>query len=290
MCDLDVAEVREFSGRHEYDGRIQDLSPGGVRDGLARLGGARQAGPALDDPHDEAHLAAFEDRTQVAYRDLELHRRNPLLHLAEMDLACYDREYAPAGQRAQARLQQLAAWPQAVDAALAALDQVSAPVAAALLGGIRGLAAGIPAGAPPPVAAAAAEAHRRLAEHVARLAADGDPDPALGAAGLAALMGSAERIDGRPGQAGRAGRRGAGPAADPARRGLRADRHRPAAAGGVRATWSATTRTPDGVIEAARHWTELAIEFTRDRDLVPVPRRRVPGRAWRPSRAAGPWR
>ena len=31
VCDLDVADVREFSGRHEYDGVVQDLSPDGVR-------------------------------------------------------------------------------------------------------------------------------------------------------------------------------------------------------------------------------------------------------------------
>ncbi|HTT50415.1 MAG TPA: DUF885 family protein [Streptosporangiaceae bacterium] len=268
VCDLDVAEVREYSGRHEYDGRIQDLSPDGVRDGLARLGSARQAGPVLDDPHDEAHLTAFEDYAQVAYRDLELHRRNPLLHLAGMDLAGYDREYAPAGQRAEARLQQLAAWPQAVDAALAALDQVSAPVAAALLGGIRGLAAGIPPDAPPPVAAAAAVAHHRLAEHVARLATGGDPDPALGAAGLAALMGSAERID-----------------VDLSRLAARADAERDrllarlaedcARIDAGRAPLELCRELvrdhpgPDGVIGAARDWTGRAIEFTRDRDLVP---------------------
>ena len=141
VCDLDVAEVREFAGRHEYDGRIQDLSPAGVRDALARLDRARRAGPAQPDAHDEAHLAAFEAQAEVAYRDLELHRRNPLLHLAGLDRACDDREYAPAGQRDAARQQHLSAWPQAVDAAVAALDQVSAPVAAALLSGIRGLAA-----------------------------------------------------------------------------------------------------------------------------------------------------
>ena len=33
VCDLDIAEVREYSGRHEYDGVIQDLSPDGVRTG-----------------------------------------------------------------------------------------------------------------------------------------------------------------------------------------------------------------------------------------------------------------
>ena len=36
VCDLHVAEVREYSGRHEYDGRVQDLSRAGVRAGLAR--------------------------------------------------------------------------------------------------------------------------------------------------------------------------------------------------------------------------------------------------------------
>ena len=129
VCDLDVAEAREYSGRHEYDGKIQDLSPGGVRDGLARLAEAAASGDRVTDPHDESHLAAMERRAQVAYGELELHRSNPLAHLAEMDLACYDRDYAPAQEREQAKLAHLALWPQAVDAALAALDQVSAPVA-----------------------------------------------------------------------------------------------------------------------------------------------------------------
>ena len=39
LCDLSVAESREYAGRHEYDGRVQDLSPDGVRRGLAALGG-----------------------------------------------------------------------------------------------------------------------------------------------------------------------------------------------------------------------------------------------------------
>ena len=143
VCDLDVAEAREYSGRHEYDGKIQDLSPGGVRDGLARLAEAASSGDRAGDPHDESHLAAFERRTQVVYGELELHRSNPLAHLAEMDLACYDREYAPAEERERAKLAHLALWPQAVDAALASLDQVSAPVASSLIGGIQGLAAGI---------------------------------------------------------------------------------------------------------------------------------------------------
>src|SRR5262249_20895990 len=96
VCDLDIAEVREYSGRHEYDGVIQDLSPAGVRSGLAALAGAASAGEALEDVHDEAHLAAFEDLARVVFGDLELHRRNPLLHLGGLDLAVYDRDYGPA--------------------------------------------------------------------------------------------------------------------------------------------------------------------------------------------------
>ena len=155
-----------------------------------------------------------------------------------------------------------------MDAALAALDQVSAPVAAALLSGIRGLAAGIPADAPPPVAAAARDAHDRLVQHVARLATEGDPDPALGAAGLAALMGSAEGIAVDLGQLARR--------ADAERDRLlarlaedcaRIDGSRPALE--LCRDLVRDHPGPDEVIGAAEQWTSQAIEFTRDRDLVP---------------------
>jgi len=266
VCDLAVAEVRELSGRHEYDGTVQDLSPDGVRHGLARLTGA--AGGRLEDQHDEAHLAAFEKQARVAYGDLELHRRSPLPHLDALDLACYDREYAPAAERDRARLEHLAAWPQAVDSALAALDRLSSPVAAALLGGIRGLAAGIPADAPAGTRAAAADAHARLAAHVERAAAEGDPDPSLGAAGLTALMGSAESIDvdlGRLAERADAERDRlvARLAADCAR----IDASRPPL--DVARELVRDHPGPDGVIEAAAAWTQQAIDFTRERDLVP---------------------
>ena len=184
VCDLDVAEVREYSGRHEYDGTIQDLSPAGVRAGAGPDGRGLGRGRPARDPHDEAHLAAFERAGPGRLGDLELHRRNPLLHLAGLDLACYDREYAPASERDEARRApgrrgrgpSTPRWPT--------LDQVSAPVAAALLDGIRGLAAGHPGRTPTPaVAAAALAAHARLVAHIERAAAEGDPDPALGAAG-----------------------------------------------------------------------------------------------------------
>ena len=91
LCDLAVSGVRENAGRHEYDGRIQDLSPEGVKAGLDRLGG-----DPLPDAYDEAHLATFEALARLELGELQVHRRNPLLHIAELDLSCYDRDYAPA--------------------------------------------------------------------------------------------------------------------------------------------------------------------------------------------------
>jgi len=277
VCDLAVAEAREFAGRHEYDGKPQDLSPAGVRAGLARLEAARAEGERQADPHDEAHLAAAEGLTRAVYSGLELHRRNPILHLAELDLACYDRDYAPLQEREAARAEHLAAWPRVADAAVESLDQVSAPVAEALLGGIRGLAAGLTAGsgragngAAETALAAARAAHARLVAHVERAAAGGDPDPALGGPALAALMGGAEAL---PVDLGRlAGQ------ADAERDRLRSmlaeacarfhpDRDRPAL--DVARDLVRDHPAGDGVIDAARTWTERAIEFTRDHDLVP---------------------
>ena len=268
VCDLHVADVRESCGRHEYDGVIPDLSPDGVRSALGALEQARAAGDTLGDQHDEAHLTAFENLSQVEFGELGLHRRNPLIHLGELDLACYDKDYAPAQQRAAARLAHLAGWPQAVDNAIAALDQVGAPVAAALAGPARGLAAGIPGDADEQVRAAALAAHARLVAHLGRAAEVGGPGTALGAAGLTALMSSAEGLQldlGRLAEQADAERdrlreRLAESCAriDPARAPLEVARE-------------LVRDHPDaaGVIDAARQWTEQAIGFTRDRGLMP---------------------
>ena len=268
VCDLDVAEMREYSGRHEYDGMIQDLSAGGVRAGLARMAEASASGPPLDDPHDEGHLAAAERAARVWLGDLEMHRRNPLVHLAGLDLACYDRDYAPQRERDEARARHLAAWPEAITAAVETLDQLSAPVAAALVDGIRGLPAGIPAGTDDRVRKAALTAHARRVAHLDRAAAGGDPDAALGSAALTALMNSAEATQ-----------------ADLGRLAERADAERDRLTARLAESCAQVDqgRPPlelarelvrdhpdaDGVIAAARDWTQRAIAFTRDRDLVP---------------------
>ncbi len=144
LCDLNVADAREASGRHEYDGVVQDLSPAGVRAGLAAMRAAGQASPAEPDPYDEAHLAAFEANAEVVYEQLELYRSNPLPHLGEMDLACYDRDYAPQAQRDAARTAHLRRWPEAAEHAIEALDRLSKPIAGSLVNAVRGLSAGIP--------------------------------------------------------------------------------------------------------------------------------------------------
>jgi hypothetical protein len=189
LWDLDVAGARETVGRHEYDGQPQDMSPVGVRGVLSRLG----KGPSEPEAHDEAHLAAFEDRARAVYGRTEEHRRNPLAHIDNLDLSCYDRTYAPEAERLEARRRHLSAWPEAVDASVEALDRVPAAVARALLPAAEGLAHGLheQQGA---AAQAALVAHRRFVEHLRAACDSGPPELGLGAAGLSRLMGDGEML------------------------------------------------------------------------------------------------
>jgi hypothetical protein len=262
VCDLQVAASREGAGMHEYDGRLQDLSPAGVRAGLSRLGGER-----LDDAHDEAHLGAFEDACRLAFDDLEWHRRDPLLHLENLDLACYDRDYAAPAEREAARRRHLAAWPEGVDMAVASLDQVNAPVAQALLPAVRGLAAGLSADQGD-VERAALAAHARFVAHVEHAAEHGDPDTALGASALARLLGVPERVEVDLGALSRT--------ADAERDRLRelldeACRRIDASKPPAELIKELLADHPDvsGVLAEARAQTEEVIAFTRERDLAP---------------------
>jgi len=184
ICDLQVAEARENAGLHDrYDGVVQDLSPAGVSAGLAGLGAGRA--PA---GHEGEQVEAVEAGLRATYQLVEDHRRNPLVHLGNLDLACYDRTYAPAPERARARAAHLAAWPTAVDAAIESLDRVPRPVAQSLLGAVRGLAVGVDDDA-------ALAAHGRLVRHVEGFASDGDPDASLGAERLRSLMQAPEAVE-----------------------------------------------------------------------------------------------
>lgn len=101
VCDLGVPAARQVAGRHGFDGVVQDLSPSGVAAGLRALSVA-PADPQPH-PHDEAQLAASVTAAGVRFGELELHRVNPLWHILNLDLSCYDREYAPAVERRGAR-------------------------------------------------------------------------------------------------------------------------------------------------------------------------------------------
>ncbi|HKN99481.1 MAG TPA: hypothetical protein VJX10_20335, partial [Pseudonocardiaceae bacterium] len=105
--ELDLASAREYVGLHEYDGAVQDLSPAGVAAALDRVG----SGPLPADPFDAAVLTVHEDGLRAAFGEIQVHRRDPLVHVAAMDLACYDREYAPAAERQRARERHLRSWP-----------------------------------------------------------------------------------------------------------------------------------------------------------------------------------
>jgi hypothetical protein len=268
LCDLQMAGSREMAGLHEYDGAIQDLSPSGIRAGLAQLEQASTAPEATpDDPHDAAHLRAFEDAARLAYGDLELHRRDPLVHLENLDLACYDREYAPAEERAEAKRRHLARWPDAVEMAVESLDAVSAPVATALLGAVRGLVTGIPVDAGD-LREPALAAHARLVEHLEQAAENGDPDPALGASALARLLGVPEALEVDLGRL--------ADQADSERDRLRAllldSCHRiDADKEPVALIRELLADHPDidGVLAQARAQTDEVITFTRERGLAP---------------------
>lgn len=264
MADILPGTMRELAGLHAYDGKVADLSPEGVRAGVETLGGA-----PFDDPHDEAHASAFENNLRYEYAELELHRSNPLLHAGELDLAGYDRPYAPQAERDRARIEHLRRWPQVVDNALASLDRVPAPVARSMKGAVAGVAADLPDSAPADVRESALTAHARLVAHVDRAAEEGPEGVALGEEALGKLMGvseatevdladlasraDAERDRLRAGLAEATGRLAAGQDPDEFTREL--TRSHPA---------------PDQVLTAARGWTRLALDFTAEHALVLV--------------------
>ncbi len=189
-CRPFMQSVREEGGRHEFDGQISDLSPGGVRAMIDALGGAD-----LDDPQQTVHVATFENLARSWFGDLEVHRWNPDLHLRNMNLVHYEREYAPERERAAARLRHLAQWPDAVDMAIQSLDRTSAPMARGLLSSARGLHAQIDrVDAPEEITVRAHRAVDRLVGSLIRAAEHGEPSAALGADNLAKLMTASEAL------------------------------------------------------------------------------------------------
>jgi Bacterial protein of unknown function (DUF885) len=206
ICDLSVPFAREVVGRHEYDGVVQDLSPEGVRRALAALGQPAEAEP-YGDPYDEALVGTAERSLRVRFGELELHRVNPLMHIENLDISCYDRPYAGAEEREAARREHLERWPDAAAAAIEALDRVPAPVARAtlplgraLMHDFEQIAGGVRVDWPTgrPIVSRFAPAHAallRLLGHLVRAAERGEPSAALGAPALTALLSSSEAVE-----------------------------------------------------------------------------------------------
>jgi hypothetical protein len=262
VCDMAVPSARETAGLHDYDGRIQDLSPAGVRAGLAALGG-----DPIADPHDEAHLSAVEAGLRLEFGVLHEHRRNPLHHLENLDLAVYDRAYAPREQRNAARRAHLARWPDGVDMAIEALDAVPRVVADGLGAAILGLAVGLEGD--DPVVAAALAAHQRLVDHLSRAAGSGPDDPGLGAHGLAKLLGTPEAMDVDLDLLART--------ADAERDRLRDLLSEACAALGFEGSLASAVSalaadhpTIDGVLDEARALTDEVLDFTRSSGMFPA--------------------
>lgn len=298
LCDIAIPTAREQAGLHDYDGIVQDLSPGGMRAALSQLG----RGPAESDPHDEAHLEAAERAARTELETLELHRVNPLYHIDNLDLAVYDRDYGPAADRAEARRKHVASWPDGVEAALAALDRVPAPVAAGLLGAARGLAVALnepgPDGTtiPDAVTEPAQRAHGRLVAHLETAARNGDPDPALGAPALTRLLSDAEAM---PVELGRLSI-----LADTERDRLRAmlgdaaERYRPGSQpAALVAELGRDHPDPEGIYAEAGSLIDEVTRFTLEHDLVSFPAGECrvgpapPSRRWALAMmaAAAPW-
>jgi uncharacterized protein DUF885 len=270
--DLMIAGLRETVGMHEYDGVVQDLSASSVARGLSALAPAGTAPEPGDDEHDAAHVASFETGLRWKFGEYQAHRRDPLLHFDELDLACYDRLYAPEPARAAARARHLEQWPEVVDVAVTTLDQVPAPVAQALLPAARGLAAALdtPGLATGATIDRARAAHARLTAHLEHLAAHGDPDCSVGrltlAQAMSAFEGYPEPID--------VGAVAEEAAAETARLQAllteacaRIDAHRPVAE--VVAALQADHPGIDGVISEAQTMTLETLAFTAEHRLVP---------------------
>jgi hypothetical protein len=120
-----------FLGRHEYDGRLPDLSVAGTERWLAtsdRLLGELGALPvsaakgarALD----RRLLALLLESPSFDLREARELERNPMAYLGAGSMTAYlAREYAPAERRAQAILTTLRAFPGLLDVGLQRLDE-----------------------------------------------------------------------------------------------------------------------------------------------------------------------
>ena len=116
-------------GRHEYDGRLPDLSPGQVsrrereiRRGMAELQGLDTATPDADGQLSRRMLALFLERELFTFEELRPLENNPMRQAGFLNMGGYvRRDYAPPEDRlrsATAALREVPDFLQTLDAAL----------------------------------------------------------------------------------------------------------------------------------------------------------------------------
>ncbi|WP_329107142.1 hypothetical protein [Streptomyces sp. NBC_01439] len=196
--------ARNDAGRHEYDGRPQDLSEAGIRRALSAITfAAHPTAPQPDrpdtptlahDPLDEATLQAFEYALSLRFGDLQMHRRDPYLHIDNLDLSGYENDCAPEAERAWARRDHLDAWPDLVAAAVTTLDLVPAEQARAALPAVQGLRHQLirPGQETTSRERRAAEGLERLEAHLRTTARAERASPVLGEDGLTRMLAATE--------------------------------------------------------------------------------------------------
>lgn len=202
VLDASVPAARNDAGRHEYDGRPQDLSEAGIRRALSAItSAAHPSAPQPDRPGtpardalDEATLQAFEYALSLRFGDLQMHRRGPYLHIDNLDLSGYENDYAPQAERARARRDHLDAWPDLVAAAVTTLDLVPAERARAALPAVQGLRHQLtrPGQETTSRDRQAAEALERLEAHLRTTARAERASPVLGEDGLTRMLAATE--------------------------------------------------------------------------------------------------
>ena len=253
------------------------------------MAAAAAAGPRLDDPYDEAQLAAFEHATRVSLGDLELHRvtRCCTCPASTSPATSGSTRRSRSGTPPAPRTSPVAGGHRCGDRHPGPAQRAGRP---ALADGVRGLAAGIPA----------------TAERPGQAGRAGRPHPAGGAhrpggrrrrratprsgARSARRADEQRRRDARgPGPAQRAGRRRARPALAAAGRELRADRPGQPRAGGGPRPGPRSSRCRRRHRGRPRRGRSGPSRSPGTGTWCPTTTASA-GSGWPPSRGAGPWR
>ena len=124
-------------GRHEYDGRLPDLTPASlsrraesVRGGLMQISKIDQAGLTKEDRLSHSLLEQFLKRELFTLTEVRPWETNPMRQVAYLNVGSYvNRDYAPLADRLQSASQVLARIPEFLETLDSALsEEIGSPV------------------------------------------------------------------------------------------------------------------------------------------------------------------